>query len=100
MAAHRRIVTRMKAAKTSKTIEHPPNTGVLIREVPNITSGERFGSSYLVTIPRVVTGADRKRKQFSDLGAAKEWATNELGTGRELGRTFYNLTDHEKRLCV
>src|SRR5688572_20775482 len=62
-----------------ESIEHPPDSGISIREVSNLTTinGERksFGSSWLITIPAKRTnGKGRVRKQEDSLEAAKLWA--------------------------
>jgi hypothetical protein len=63
-----------KAQNALKSWEYPKKSGIHIREILNATSGNRFGASYLVTVPARITGKLRQRKQFAERANAEEWA--------------------------
>lgn len=76
--------------------EYPKNSGISIRTIPNVTNGEAYGDSYLVTLPGKVTGKGRQRKQFTTLEAAKDFAAESFNGVREVGGRFIEL-EHEDR---
>lgn len=77
-------------------LEYPKNSGISIRPIPNVTLGEAYGESYLVTLPGKVTGKGRRRRQFTTLEAAKDFAAESFNGVRKLGGRFIDL-EHEDR---
>ena len=71
--------------------EFPKGSGVTIRPVANITSGQAYGQSYLVTLPGKVTGKGRERRQFETEQAAKDYAAEAFNGVRAVGGRFVEL---------
>jgi integrase len=86
-----------KAQSALKSWEYPKKSGIHIREILNATSGNRFGASYLVTVPARITGKLRQRKQFAERADAEEWADKTFLGYRKQGEDFFVVTDEERR---
>lgn len=80
-----------------KSWEYPKRSGIRIREILNLTSGESFGGSFLVTVPAKLTGKLRERKQFASKADAETWADQQFTGFRKQGQDFFALTDDERR---
>ena len=91
----------MKAkARTSfgtKVWEFPKDSSIKIREIINRARGEDFGLSYQVIIPTRITGRQRVRKQFAELGLAKEFAKSQFKGKEEFGSQFFELDGKKMR---
>jgi integrase len=85
------------AGTVLKTWEYPKKSGIRIREVLNANGGERFGASYLVTIPAKITGKLRERKQFKDKAEAEKCANDTIKGCQLQGQEFFALSDQERR---
>lgn len=80
--------------------EFPKGSGIKIREIVNVSSGQPFGGSYLVTVPARITGSIRARRQFPSKPLAEEWAGKQFAGHRKQGEDFFAATDSERRQFV
>ncbi len=92
-------MSKTTTSATSRT-EYPSKSGIYIMEVPNISGGRKWGTSFRVTVPARLTGKDRLRRNHPTLEAARSWAADQLRTGRKLGAGFHGLTEDEQRKCM
>lgn len=92
--------TTTKTSEAPARIEYPAKSGIYIREIPNISGGQEFGRSFMVTVPARITGSGRLRRQHPTIEAARSWAADQLHTGRKLGAGFYQLSAEEQKLCM
>jgi integrase len=86
-----------KTASGLKSWEYPKKSGIRIRWIQNATADDKFGVSFLVTVPGKLTGKSRQRKQFTERDAAQEWAKKMFLGCRKQGQDFFALTDEERR---
>ena len=83
--------------------EYPAKSGIRIREILNLNSGEAFDGSYQVIVPVKLTGTVRIRKQFKNKKEAKEFTDEEFKGYLEQGHEFFRSTDDERReisICI
>jgi hypothetical protein len=79
-----------------KSFEYPEKSGIRIREKLNVDGEKAFGCSYQVNVPVKVTGKTRKRKQFTDLDKAKEWAKREANGAKLQGESYFRASSQER----
>ncbi|MDA9764056.1 MAG: tyrosine-type recombinase/integrase [Opitutales bacterium] len=78
-----------------KSIEYPSGSGIRILEKDNASNGQKFGMSFLVTVPVRVTGTKRDRRQFPTLKEAKRFASDQIRGARRNGEAFFKLSTAE-----
>ncbi|MGE9295121.1 MAG: hypothetical protein ACQKBV_02380, partial [Puniceicoccales bacterium] len=77
--------------------EYPSGSGIKIREIINFNNGIAFNGSFQVVIPAKVTGAGRKRLQFSTKEEAQKFAQKQYNGSKDEGQSFFRITDEERR---
>jgi integrase/recombinase XerD len=72
--------------------------GIRVRKVTNASQGEKYGHSWLVTVPGRVTGGQRVRKQFkgSEGREAVDFAEGQANLAKETGHSGFNLTVEQR----
>jgi site-specific recombinase XerD len=88
---------KTRTAFGTKVLEFPKDSSIKIREIINRARGEDFGLSYQVIIPTRITGRQRVRKQFAELGSAKEFAKSQFKGKEEFGSQFFELDGKKMR---
>ena len=81
----------------NKSEEYPKKSGIKILMVDNATLGQKFGFSFMVTVPKKVSGKGRIRRQFPTIEKAKQFADKQSKGARKDGEAFFNLTTKEKQ---